>query len=309
MGSEHGDDAAVWRIAPDRALVATVDYFTPIVDDARTWGAIAAANAASDVYAMGGRPLFALNIAGWPREKLALELLGDVMEGGASTAAQGGWVVVGGHTVDAPEPLYGQCVVGEVHPDQIMSNDRATPGEVLVLTKALGVGVVTTAVKRLGAEAIRAGGSIHTAYGAAVGSMTRLNDVAARIAVAAGVRAATDVTGFGLAGHLHKMARESGLAAFVDRSTLPVLPGVAELLSEGFLPGGTDRNLEFVGDALECGAPDRSLIADPQTSGGLLLCVKPERVARVLAELLSSGHAAAVIGRVEAGPAGRVSVV
>lgn len=308
VGSEHGDDAAVWRIAPDRALVATVDYFTPIVDDARTWGAIAGANAASDVYAMGGRPLFALNIAGWPRDLLPLELLGDVMEGGASVAARGGWVVVGGHTIDAPEPLYGQCVVGEVHPDQIMSNDRAEPGQMLVLTKPLGVGVITTAVKRLGAEATKAGGSIHDAYMAVVASMVRLNDTASRIAVAAGVRAATDVTGFGLAGHLHKLARESGLEATLRRSEVPVLPGVLRLLSEGFVPGGTGRNLEFVADALDCGASDEALIADPQTSGGLLLCVEPERVEGVVNELRATGHDAAIIGRLDRGRVGHVNV-
>ena len=309
VGSEHGDDAAVWRIAPDRAFVATVDYFAPVVDDARTWGAIAAANSASDVYAMGGRPLFALNIAGWPREKLPLELLGDVMEGGASMAAKGGWIVVGGHTIDSPEPLYGQCVIGEVHPDHLMSNDCGRAGDVLILTKALGVGVVTTAVKRLGGEATKMGGSIEVAYHASVESMTQLNDDASRIGVAAGVRAATDVTGFGLAGHLHKLAHASGVAATVDRSALPVLPGVRELLSEGFVPGGTGRNLEFIGTALQCPEADRSIVADPQTSGGLLLCVPATEVDSVLSQLRTTGHAyAAVIGRLEAGDAGSVSV-
>ena len=313
VGTSTGDDAAVWRVSADRALVATVDFFAPVVDDARTWGAIAAANSASDVYAMGGRPLFALNVCGWPLEKLSLDLLGDVLEGASEVATRGGWMVVGGHTIDSPEPLYGQCVMGEVHPDRIMTNDRARPGQVIILTKALGTGVISTAVKRLGVEATAPGGSIADAYAAAVASMIRLNDDGSRIATAAGVRAATDITGFGLAGHLHKVALGSGLAIEIDVHALPLLPGAVELVADGFVPGGTERNLEFVGDHLR---PDSSLdwprwsaiVADPQTSGGLALCVEAARAPDMVAELRAVGHPAAIIGRTLEGPAGRVTV-
>ena len=310
VGTASGDDAAVWRVAPDRAMVATIDFFTPVVDDAATWGAIAAANAASDVYAMGGRPLFALNVAAWPRELLDLAILAEVLHGATSIAAKGGWLTVGGHTVDGPEPMFGQAVFGEVHPDQIMTNDAALAGQAILLTKAIGTGVVTTALKRLDDDAAKPGGRLSEPYDAAVESMTTLNDVASAIAVRYGVRAATDVTGFGLTGHLHKMGRGSGVAMAIDVDMIPVLPGIEALLAEGFVPGGTGRNLEFVVDHVVADATLwaawRTLLADPQTSGGLALCIEPAHVDAALADLHAAGLPAARIGTVVAGRPGEL---
>jgi selenide,water dikinase len=313
VGTASGDDAAVWRVAPDRAMVATIDFFTPVVDDPATWGAIAAANAASDVYAMGGRPLFALNVAAWPRELLDLAILAEVFQGATAIASKGGWLTVGGHTVDGREPMFGQAVFGEVHPDQIMTNDAARPGQVILLTKAIGTGVVTTALKRMDPDAPGPGGRLHEAYEAAVDSMTTLNDVASSIALRYGVRAATDVTGFGLTGHLHMMARGSGVAMAVEVESLPLLPGVEQLLADGFVPGGTGRNLEFVSDHVvaEAGLWQRlqNLLADPQTSGGLALCVEPTKADAALADLLAAGLPASRIGTVIDGPAGQLRFV
>ncbi len=310
VGTASGDDAAVWRVSDDRAMVATIDFFTPVVDDAATWGAIAAANAASDVYAMGGRPLFALNVAAWPRDLLDLAILSEVLQGATAIAAKGGWLTVGGHTVDGPEPMFGQAVFGEVHPDRIMTNDAARAGQAVLLTKAIGTGVVTTALKRLDQDASKPGGRLYEPYEAAVDSMTTLNDVASRIAVRYGVRAATDVTGFGLTGHLHKMGRGSGVAMVIDVDAIPVLPGVEQLLADGFVPGGTGRNLEFV--AAHVVADDalwgsrQNLLADPQTSGGLAMCVDPANVDAALADLRSAGLPAARIGTVVDGRPGEL---
>ena len=297
VGTDTADDAAVWRRPDGRVLIATVDFFTPLIDDARTWGAIAAANAASDVYAMGGRPLFALNIVAWPQDRLPLDLLGEVLAGGEQAAADGGWLVVGGHTVDGPEPLYGQAVIGEA-------------AESDVLTKALGTGIVATAVKRLDATATRAGGRIEGPYGAAVTSMTTLNAAAAEAARRAGATAATDITGFGLVGHLRKVAAGSGLGARVRLDALPVLGGVERLVAEGFVPGGTGRNLADVAGALRWGSEAARLrwepvVADPQTSGGLLFACPAENADAAVAELRASGHPAARIGELTAAvPAG-----
>ena len=310
VGTASGDDAAVWRVSDDRAMVATIDFFTPVVDDPATWGAIAAANAASDVYAMGGTPLFALNVAAWPRELLDLAILSEVLHGASAIASKGGWLTVGGHTVDGPEPMFGQAVFGEVHPDRIMTNDAAEAGQVILLTKAIGTGVVTTALKRLAPEAPLPGGRLHEAYEAAVASMTTLNDVASRIAVRYGVRAATDVTGFGLTGHLHKMARGSGVAMDIEVDAIPLLPGIEELLADGFVPGGTGRNLEFVVDHVVADpalwAARQNLLADPQTSGGLAMCVAAEHAEAALDALRAAGLPAARIGMVVDGPAGEL---
>ncbi len=305
IGTATGDDAAVWRVAGDRAMVATVDVFTPIVDDPRTWGAIAAANSASDVYAMGGQPLFALNIAGWPRDELSLDLLADVFEGASEVAERGRWMVVGGHTIDSAEPFFGQSVMGDVHPDRIISNNAAQPGDVIILTKPIGTGIVTTAAKHLSVADAAPGGRIGALHAAAVASMTRLNDDAAVAARTFGVRAGTDITGFGLLGHLHKLALGSGVAITLAYSSVPFFEGVVTLLDEGFLPGGTTRNLEFVTPFTSITAltnPVRSmnLLADPQTSGGLALCVAPDRAQDLLDTLLGTGHAAAIIATVDA---------
>jgi selenide,water dikinase len=306
VGLETGDDAAVWRLSEARALIATVDFFTPIVDDAATWGAISATNSVSDVYAMGGMPLFALNVAAWPRDTLPLDVLGDVLEGARHQAAAGGWLVVGGHTVDGPEPMFGQVVIGEAHPDELLTNAGAQPGDVLVLTKPLGTGVIATAVKRLPPGDAR----LARAYPEAVRSMTTLNAVASAAARRARVHACTDVTGFGLAGHLHKMLLASGCAAEIDLAALPLLPDVGALIADGFVPGGTGRNLEFVSDHLEGGTTAaRQLFADPQTSGGLLVAVEPAQLDGLVAELRTGAHEPAVIGRVTRGPAGAIALV
>jgi len=274
---------------PD-ALVCTLDFFTPLVDDAFTWGRIAAANAVSDVYAMGGRPLVALNIVGWPRETLPLALLGEVLKGGLDVAQRAGFSIVGGHTVDDPEPKYGMVVIGRADPDRLMTIDAARPGDALVLTKAVGTGIITTALK---AEAAPTG-SIE----AAVASMTDLNDLASREFVEAGVRACTDVTGFGLLGHLGRMLAASGVGAEVDAAAVPLLPGARDLAEAGHIPGGTRRNLDSAAPAVDWGEADdvtKILLCDAQTSGGLLAAT-------------TAAVAGTVIGRIVEATPGRVTV-
>jgi selenide,water dikinase len=294
VGTDTGDDAAVWRLDADRALVATTDFFTPVVDDPRLWGRIAATNAVSDVYAMGGRPLFALNLVAWPTEALPAEVLAEVLAGGADAARECGFAVVGGHSVDDPEPKYGMAVVGEVHPDRVLTNTGLRPGDALVLTKALGTGIATTAVKT--------GAAAPGLVNAAIASMTTPNAAAARAALAAGATGCTDVTGFGLLGHLRKMAAASGVDAELQVGRVPLLDGVRPLVEAGVVPGGTRRNLAWVTEVLDAGPgvteADRLLLADAQTSGGLLFGVEPGRVDEVLAEL---GAPAAVIGTVKPG--------
>jgi selenide,water dikinase len=304
VGAAEGDDAAVLRLDEQRALVLTTDFFTPIVDDPGDWGRIAAANALSDVYAMGGRPLIALNLTAWPAATLPLELLGRVLRGGAEVAAEAGCLVVGGHSIDDPEPKYGMAVVGLADPERLLTIDRARPGDQLVLTKPLGTGVVATAVKR--------GAPEEAVVAATVASMTTLNRPASEAALAACVRAATDVTGFGLLGHLHRMARASGVAAEIDAARVPFLPGAAELAAEGFISGGTRNNEAFLADRveLETGLPPvvATLLNDAQTSGGLLLAVPPERLKGLLGDLVGRGLQPALVGRVVQGPAGRLRV-
>jgi selenide, water dikinase len=302
VGTETGDDAAVWRLDADRALVATTDFFTPLVDDARTWGRIAAQNAASDVYAMGGRPLFALNLVAWPSSELPTSVLAEVLAGGSEIAAEGGFAVVGGHSVDDPEPKYGLAVVGEVHPDQVLRNSGLRDGDALVLTKPLGIGITTTAIK--------AGVVPDDLVEAAVASMTASNAVAALAAVAAGATGCTDVTGFGLLGHLMKMVVASRVDAVLDVPAVPVLPGVRALAESGVLPGGSRRNRDWVAPAVDTGGYgelDVLLLADAQTSGGLLFGASPERAQDAVESLAADGVAAAVIGEVRAGT-GRISL-
>ncbi|HYT26328.1 MAG TPA: selenide, water dikinase SelD [Actinomycetota bacterium] len=304
VGAGEGDDAAVYRLDGSRALVVTTDFFTPIVDDARDWGRVAAANALSDVYAMGGRPLVALNLTAWPAASLPLELLAEVLRGGAEVAAEAGCLVVGGHSVDDPEPKYGMAVVGLADPDRLLTLDRARPGDHLVLTKPLGTGVVATALKRGGADP----GSVASA----VASMTALNAAASEAALAAGVRAATDVTGYGLLGHLHRMLRASGAAGEVDAARVPFLPGAAELAGAGFVSGGTRSNQAFLAGrvALDPGVPPvvATLLHDAQTSGGLLLAVPPGVLAGLVEDLHGRGLRPALVGRVLGGPAGAIRV-
>lgn len=281
------DDAAVYRLGPDRALVATTDFFTPIVDDAATWGAIAAANALSDVYAMGGRPLFALNLVGWPRDKLPFELLGDVLRGAGEIVRKAGCLVLGGHSIDDPEPKFGLVVLGEVHPDRMLTNAAAHPGDRIVLTKPLGTGILTTALKRdlISEQALEP----------AIRSMTTLNDGAATAALAAGVRCATDVTGFGLLGHLHNILTASNVGARVHFSRIPLLPGALELAGKGAVPGGTTRNLQATAAewAKDLSESERLLTVDAQTSGGLLLTVPPGRLDFLMAALRNKGVSSA----------------
>jgi len=304
VGAGEGDDAAVYRLDPTRALVLTTDFFTPIVDDARDWGRIAAANALSDVYAMGGHPLLALNLTAWPAATLPLDLLAEVLRGGAEVAREAGCLVVGGHSVDDPEPKYGMAVVGLADPGRLLTIDRARPGDHLVLTKPLGTGVVATALKR--------GGADPESVARAVASMTTLNAAASEAALDAGVRAATDVTGYGLLGHLHRMLRASGVAAEVDAARVPFLPGAAELAAAGFVPGGTRNNQAFLAGMVELdpGVPPvvATLLHDAQTSGGLLLAVPPGALGGLLDDLHGRGLRPALVGRVVDGPAGAVRV-
>ncbi len=267
-----------------------------MVDDARTWGRVAAANAVSDVYAMGGRPLFALNLVGWNNDALPLDLLGDVLSGGQDIAEAGGFVVAGGHTVDDPEPKYGMAVTGMVDPGRILTNAGLRPGQDLILTKPLGVGVITTAIKADVADPATAD--------AAVASMTRLNDVAAEVAVAADATGCTDVTGFGLAGHLGRMTVESGVRAVVEVAAIPLLPHTRDLAADGIMPGGSRRNLAAAADLLDVGSHDeltQLLIADAQTSGGLVFGIDPAHTAEALLRLGDTGHRAARIGHTEPG--------
>lgn len=279
----------MYRLAPDRALVATVDFFTPIVDDAATWGAIAAANALSDIYAMGARPLFALNLVGWPRDVLPFELLGEVLRGAGEVARLAGCAVVGGHSIDDAEPKFGMAVFGEAHPDRLLTNAGARAGDRLVLTKPLGTGILTTALKQ---------GLIGEAdLEEAVRVMTTLNAGAARAALAVGARAATDVTGFGLLGHLGNILAASGVGATLTLSAVPILAGARELVLRGVAPGGTKRNLSAVTvDWAEgIAEADRLLLADAQTSGGLLLTIPEARVDALLAALRHEKTPVAVV--------------
>ncbi len=272
VGISGSDDAGVYRLGPEAALVQTVDYFTPVVDDPTDWGRIAAANALSDVYAMGGRPLTALQIVGWPRETLPLNLLGDVMDGGAEVLTRAGCVVVGGHSLDDPEPKYGLAVTGLVHPDHIVRNAGAAVGDVLVLTKPLGSGVVTTAAKHREAP-----GDV---LAAAVATMTELNDVAGAALRPHRAHAATDITGYGLLGHLGEMLTASGVGAEIDAGKLPVLPGVTDLIGAGMIAGGTRRNRAFAEAFTTAPAGDNAMwiACDAQTSGGLLVSLPPQSV-------------------------------
>jgi selenide,water dikinase len=263
VGLDDGDDAAAVRIDGDRALIATTDFFTPVVDDAYDWGRIAAANALSDVYAMGGRPVVALNLLAWPREALPFELAAEVLRGGMDVCSAAGCHLAGGHSVDDPEPKYGLAVTGLAHPDHLLRNDAGRAGVPLSLTKPLGLGVLNSRHKATGER-----------FEEAVDVMTTLNATASAAALAAGITCATDVTGFGLLGHLHKLARASGVTAVLDAAAVPFLDGAREALRDGYVPGGSHRNLDWVRPYTDLDAVDEDtalLLADAQTSGGLLL--------------------------------------
>jgi len=294
VDSATRDDAAVFRLTDDRAVVATVDFFTPVVDDPYAFGAIAAANAFSDLYAMGATPLFALNLVAWPRDPEIFALLGETLRGGYDVATRAGAFILGGHSVDDNEPKYGMVAIGEVHPDRIYRNASARVGDALVLTKPLGTGILSTGLKRDRVSAAE--------MQPAVDSMSTLNAAAAEAARAVGeaVHAVTDVTGFGLLGHLRNMVAASNLGAVVDTASLPVFDRVRELIGEGVVPGGTTRNVEAADEFTDWGGlseVERTLVCDAQTSGGLLITVSPEAVTGLVEELQRRGTpAAAVIG-------------
>ncbi len=308
VGIGTSDDAGVYRISDKVLLVHTVDFFTPIVDDPGDWGRIAAANALSDVYAMGGTPLTALSVVAWPRETLPLEMLGEVLAGGVAVLNRAGCALLGGHTIDDPEPKYGLAVTGIVHPDDLTTNAAARPGDALVLTKPIGTGIIAGALKRQQTDADVVAG--------AVASMTALNSGAAAAMRRVGVKAATDVTGFGLLGHLGEMIRASGTSATVAFDSVPFLPGAAELAQRGLVPGGTRRNLASVSRSTTFGELDewgRLLLADAQTSGGLLIAVDAPLCNALLQALEDEGVSGRRIGSVTArsfadGPTGRIVV-
>ncbi|KMO69206.1 Selenide, water dikinase [Mycolicibacterium obuense] len=262
VGLDDGDDAAAVRIEGGTALIATTDFFTPVVDDPYDWGRIAATNALSDVYAMGGRPVVAVNLLGWPRDVLPFELAAETLRGGMDVCVQAGCHLAGGHSVDDPEPKYGLAVTGIADPDRLLRNDAGVAGVPLSLTKPLGIGVLNSRHKNTGER-----------FEHAIETMTTLNAEASQAALDAGVRCATDVTGFGLLGHLHKLARASGVTAVLDAAAVPYLDGAREALRDGYVSGGTRRNLDWVRPHIELsvGEDEALLLADAQTSGGLLI--------------------------------------
>ena len=300
VGRETFDDAGVFRLSDDLALVQTVDFFAPIVDDPYTFGRIAAANALSDVYAMGGEPLTAMNIVGFPERHLPLSVLTAILRGGQDAVHEAGARIVGGHTVTDEELKYGLAVTGQVHPDRILSNAGARPGEQLLLTKPLGTGILATAGKA-GALSPEQEQALHM-------SMMALNREAARAAVASGARCATDVTGFGLLGHARHVARGSGVRVVIAHGAVPLLPGTREALASGYVTGGASRNASWLDDDTDwndVGGDVRALLSDPQTSGGLLVALSPDAVPGFMARVPS----AVVVGRVEAWSSGPRLVV
>lgn len=313
VGLDTSDDAGVYRLSDDVALVQSVDFFTPIVDDPRDFGRIAAANAMSDIYAMGGRPLTALNLVGFPITRLPAEVLGAILAGAAEKVTEAGAVIVGGHSIDDSEPKFGLAVTGIVHPDRVLANTGARPGDRLVLTKPIGTGIITTAIKR--------GLATPEETAEVTGVMAELNRAAAEAVAAVGVgpegvHAATDVTGFGLLGHLSNVTRASCVGATVWAGAVPVLGPTRRHLAAGALPGGSRgnrRHLEEIGCvafAPEVGEEDRTILCDAVTSGGLLIAVAPGAAGRLVAELEARRTpAAAVIGEVTADATGKIRVV
>lgn len=304
VGNDTGDDAAVYRLDNNTAIIVTVDFFTPITDDPYEFGVIAAANSLSDVYAMGGKPLVALNIVGFPAE-LAVDMLGDVLKGGYDKAAEAGCLIVGGHTVDDAEPKYGLSVVGLIEPGKEVSNANAQPGDVLVLTKPIGTGIITTGCKQ--------GITPDDILKNAVDVMATLNKGAAEAMMRVGINSCTDITGFGLMGHLRGMAKASKVGAVINASDVPILPGVWDLLEQNVVPGGTFRNMNGVEDSMDWDDAltdqQRLLMCDAQTSGGLLISVTKDKVEQLLSELEISGvETRVIVGEITAENAGRIRV-
>jgi selenide,water dikinase len=305
VGTETSDDAAVWKLNDQQALVATTDFFMPVVDDPTDFGRIAATNAISDIYAMGARPIFALALVGMPVNVLPAETIAAILRGGHMVCESAGIPIAGGHTIDSVEPIYGLVVLGLAHPDHIRRNRDARENDVLILGKGLGVGVYSAALKK---QALP-----DDLYREMVGSTTMLNRVGADLGGMPEVHALTDVTGFGLAGHLLEIARGSDLDAEISASALPVLPGVDELIGRGFFTGASERNWESYGPdvqlAQELSGHARILVSDPQTSGGLLACVAPDAAGKVLRMFHDAGFShASIIGRMHARRATRAAL-
>jgi selenide,water dikinase len=305
VGISTADDAGVYRLSDDLALVQTADFFTPIVDDPFAFGAIAVANALSDVYAMGGRPITALNLLAYPVSRLEPEIVAEILRGGADKFREAGVTVVGGHTIDDAEPKYGAAVTGLIHPDRIVTNAAARPGDALVLTKPIGTGIISTALK--------AGQAPDEVVAVATDSMARLNAAGGAAMVEIGVDAATDITGFGLLGHLGEMVTACGHGAEILAGGVPLLPGALELLGQGFLPGGSRRNLQSLDGRVRFaeGLPEHValLLADAQTSGGLLIAVPEERLDALRDALVRRAVPAAVVGRITADHPGLMLVL
>ncbi|SMO70708.1 selenide, water dikinase SelD [Paracoccus laeviglucosivorans] len=298
VGTETSDDAAVYQVDEHTCVIATTDFFMPMVDDPKDFGRIAATNAISDIYAMGGRPIMALAVLGMPIDKLAPEQIRQILQGGREICAEAGIPVAGGHSIDAPEPIYGLAVIGLCHPSELRRNADARPGDALILTKGLGVGIYSAAIKK---DALDGAGLAEM-----VASATTLNRVGSDLAKRADVHAITDVTGFGILGHGLEIARGSGLRLRLQMADLPLLERAAELAQAGFFTGASTRNWAAYGDevTLPAGLPDwqRALLTDPQTSGGLLVACAPEAADAVLAQIRAAGFPlAAIVGRAEEG--------
>jgi selenide,water dikinase len=296
VGFDSSDDAAVYTLDDGRIIIQSVDFFTPIVDDPFTFGQIAAANSLSDIYAMGGTPLFALNVAAFNSDELPLTVLTDILNGGVSIAKEAGIPILGGHTIKDKEPKYGMVVTGEVHPDKLTRNDNAQIGDLLVLTKPLGTGIISTAIKR--------GVANDSVMDTAIDSMRTLNKSAADAMVEVGVNACTDITGYGLLGHLLEMCKGSNVSSTIEFDAMPFMKGVFELAQEGVIPGGTKRNLEFVlndiNSAKYLAKFQLHMLADAQTSGGLLISVSPNKAEALVNVLKSKGTLAChIIGEIE----------
>lgn len=305
VGLDTSDDAGVYRLTDDIALIQTVDFFTPVVDDPYAFGQIAAANALSDVYAMGGKPLTAMNLIAFPTKKLGLEVLAEILKGGADKVQEAGAIIVGGHSIEDAEPKYGLALTGTVHPDRVLSNAGAKPGDKLVLTKPIGVGIITTAIK--------GGVASPEAIDEVTRVMAALNNTAAEVMQEVGVNACTDVTGFGLLGHASEMARASGAGMNIYAAAVPVLPPAREYVKMGIVPGGTRGNLRYLRDLVDFAPaiPEEMqlLLADAITSGGLLIAVPAEKTNRLVAGLKErQTFAAAVIGDITAEAQGKIFV-
>lgn len=296
MGTEHFDDAGVVKYDRDTGLVLTVDYFTPVVDSPQDFGRIAAANSLSDIYAMGGEPIAALNIVGFPENKLPLEVLVEILAGGQQIADEAGIPIVGGHSVKSPEPFYGMSVTGKVEIDKLMTNDACQPGDLLFLTKPIGSGLITTAA--------RSGKADRKFIEAAIGHMTQLNKNAAIAAVKSLARAATDITGYGLLGHLFEMVTASAVSAIVDFNSVPLMDGVIELAALNLFPGGTNANLMYLDDHIDWQASlsleQKRILCDAQTSGGLIISIAPDKQAMLEKQLDLVGQKYWIIGRITA---------